>query len=96
MAEKQVKKEAKDLEPVEAQAVAPIESVEQAPPVQEKIEAELVIEELAAEGVNTKTCWNCGEKLANGKCGKCGFDISKMYNLDLEADKASKRQQAVT
>lgn len=42
----------------------------------------------------TDPCWNCQEQLVDSKCPACGFDKALIYNLDLEADRAVKRQQA--
>lgn len=62
------------------ETVAPLESVTEAP----KKKGEL--------------CWNCsnqGEKNvldSDGNCEVCGFQKSQLFNGDLEAEKASKRQ----
>lgn len=37
-------------------------------------------------------CWNCGSQMTGDRCEECGFDKSLLYNLELEADKAHKRQ----
>ena len=64
------------------QTVEPLEATTEAP----KDEGEL--------------CWNCaaqGEKNyldAEGKCAVCGFEKNKLYNGDIEAEKAAKRQEA--
>jgi len=36
-------------------------------------------------------CWNCDSHLTDGKCSKCGFDKSLLYNLHLEEERAAKR-----
>jgi hypothetical protein len=67
----------KEPEKVEANLVAPIESVES-----------------KAEVSDDNACWNCGNKLDHKQvCSECGFDKSLLYNLELEAEKAAKRQK---
>ena len=61
--------------------VAPIESVAE---TQEK----------TSDTIDKDACWNCQTPLVDNKCSKCGFDLSLLYNLDLEAQAAIKKQKA--
>lgn len=49
---------------------------------------------------DVEKCWNCAEQgvkkvptLVNGICEKCGFDLSKISNLDLLAKQLKNRSQ---
>ena len=54
------------------------------------------IESVESEFNPKEDCWNCKNKLdIEGKCDKCGFDISQLYNLELEAEKAREKQKAL-
>jgi hypothetical protein len=66
--------------------VAPIESVKSVKEAKEVKEA---------GELNLNPCWNCGQALnSEDKCVDCGFDKGLLYNLDLEAEIARKKQLA--
>lgn len=74
--------------------VAPIESVDEVP-VQVETNDGPVLRDESETRRNSEDCWNCDGKLnASGKCPKCGFDKSLLYNLDLEAEKAIEREKS--
>jgi hypothetical protein len=64
--------------------------------VDEPIEISLVAPIESVEDVSGKdTCWNCDGYLnSDGICKDCGFNKGLLYNLDIEAADAIRRQKA--
>lgn len=46
-----------------------------------------------AEAGSGEACWNCGKGLdKKGVCSNCGFEKDKLYNGNLEAERARERR----
>lgn len=46
-----------------------------------------------ADAAEAEACWNCKEPLSDdGKCDACGFDMSTLFNHQLEARRERERQ----
>lgn len=69
---------------------APVVTANEDKPVQKEQKAAAKAAEGGAKG---EACWNCGATLdAEGNCAECGFEKSKLYNGNLEADRARERR----